>query len=179
MTDGMKQRIRLFFLTTAVFAVCFPANNGYAFDYQFGAEVFEGVFKEDNFTDESEAFFDYDATYNIFAVYPDAYINFNDNFNAYALAELEWFYSWDDQSADDKSDLDATLANIFLNYTGAGLAVDVGLVPFSLGKGVVFYSDEPGIAIRYDGWQRTYFKERYGFRPDSATRVVAGMSLVF
>ncbi len=138
--------------------IIFLTGHGYAFDYQFGAEVFEGVFKEDNFTDESEAFFDYDATYNIFAVYPNAYINFNDNFNAYALAELEWFYAWDDPSADDKSDLDATLADLFLNYTGTDLTVDVGLVPFALGKGVVFYSDEPGVAIRYDGWRRTYIK---------------------
>ena len=74
------------------------------------------------------------------------------------LGELEWHHSWDSDDGIDQNDLDADLADIFLSYSASGLSVDAGLQPFYIGKGVVFYSDEPGIALRYDGWKNTYIK---------------------
>ena len=154
----MKQIIWLFFLAAALFALCLPADKGHAVEYSLGVEVFEGVFRENNFTDASTATLDYDETYNILGVYPDIHLDLNDYFMAYALAEVEWFYSWDAESTADENDVNATMADIFVNFRRGGVTLDVGLQPFVMGKGRVFYSDEPGISIRYDRWQRVYLK---------------------
>ncbi|MBC2714375.1 MAG: hypothetical protein HF978_03615 [Desulfobacteraceae bacterium] len=148
----MKQKISLMIIPAALYIIFFTVC-GHAFEYQFGAEVFEGLFKEDNFLDEDSGTFDYDETYNILGLYPEGYVDFGGNISGYALGELEWFHSWD---AEDKNDLDGQLTDVFLSYYASGFSVDVGLQPFVVGKGVVTYSDEPGIAFRYDGWTDTY-----------------------
>ncbi len=159
----VTQIIRRFFLTAVFFAVCFAADDGYAVEYRWGAEIFEGLFREDNFTDTSTATVDYDETYNIVGVYPDLYLGFSDHFKAFALAEVEWFYSWDTDNTADESDVDATLADIFVNFSAAGASFDAGLQPFDIGGGMVFYGDEPGISIQYDESRRFYLKGN-GFR---------------
>ena len=154
----MKKIMLLFFLGTAVFIIWLPADSGHALEYTLGAEVFEGLFVEDNYLDASTATFDYDETYNILGVYPEVYLNFNSSFKVFALVELEWFHTWDAEIAEDENDIDATMANMFINYSKAGFTLDAGLQPFAVGRGVVFYSDEPGVSIRYDGWRRVYIK---------------------
>lgn len=136
-----------------VFTAC-----GHAVEYQFGVEVFEGLFKEDNYLDVAAGTFDYDETYNILGVYPEGTVDFGGNMSGYALGELEWFHSWDAPDQNDENDLDGELTDIFLSYSASGFSVDVGLQPFFVGKGIVLYSDEPGIALRYDGWKNIYIK---------------------
>jgi len=145
----------------AALCILFFTPYGYAFEYQFDVEIFEGLFKEDNYLDEAAGTFDYDETYNILGLYPECTIDFGGNISGYALGELEWFYSWDaadqyDQS--DENDQEAKLSDVFLSYSLSGFSVDVGLQPFLVGKGIVFYGDEPGIAFRYDAWKDTYIK---------------------
>ncbi len=150
----VKQKKTLIFIIAAL-CLLFFSGSGYTFDYRFGVEVFEGLFKEDNYLDEASGTFDYDEIYNILGIYPEGYVYFGGNIGGYAYGELEWFHSWD---AEDKDDLEAKLADVFLSYSASGLSVDVGLQPFAVGEGVVFYSDEPGIAFGYDGWKHTYIK---------------------
>jgi len=153
----MKQKKTFIFMVVA-FCLVFLTAQGHSFEYRLGAEIFEGLFKEDNYLDEASATFDYDETYNILGVYPECDVNFGSNFSGYALGELEWHHSWGSDDEVDKNDLDADLADIFLSYSASGFSVDMGLQPFFIGKGVVFYSDEPGISLRYDGWKNTYIK---------------------
>lgn len=150
----MKQKNKLILVTAGLLLIFF-AVRGYPFEYRVGAEVFEGLFWEDNYLDESGGTFDYDETYNILGLYPECYIDFGGSITGYALGELEWFHSWD---AEDENDLDSRLANVFLNYSGSGFSATAGRQLFEVGKGVVLYSDEPGIAISYDGWENFYFK---------------------
>ncbi len=148
----MKHKISLMMISAAL-SIIFFTGQSRAFEYRVGAEVFEGLFKEDNYLDENSATFDYDETYNILGIYPEGYVDFGGHITGYALGELEWFHSWD---AEDENDLNATLADIFLSYSASGFSVDVGLQPFAVGKGIVFYSDEPGISLKYDSWKNTY-----------------------
>jgi len=150
----MKQKILMMIIPAALYIMFFTPC-GHAVEYQFGVEVFEGLFKEDNYLDAAAGTFDYDETYNILGVYPEGYVDFGGNISGYALGELEWFHSWD---AEDADDLEGKLVDIFLGYSVSGFSVDVGLQPFSVGEGIVFYSDEPGITLRYDGWKNTYIK---------------------
>jgi hypothetical protein len=131
---------------------------GHCFEYRLGAEIFEGFFKENNYLDEASATFDYDETYNILGIYPECDVDFGSNISGYVLGELEWHHSWYSDDEVDKNDLDADLTDIFLSYSASKLSVDMGLQPFYIGNGVVFYNDEPGIAFRYDGWKNTYIK---------------------
>jgi hypothetical protein len=156
----MKQKKTLIFMTLA-FCLVFLTAPVHCFEYRLGAEIFEGLFKEDNYLDETSATFDYDETYNILGIYPECDVDFGGNISCYALGELKWYHSLDASDQDDendKNDLDADLADIFLSFSDSGFSVDVGIQPFYMGKGVVFYSDEPGIAFRYDAWRSTYFK---------------------
>ncbi|MEA2060512.1 MAG: hypothetical protein U9P10_08420 [Thermodesulfobacteriota bacterium] len=162
-TERMKRIIGLFFLVAPFFAAGFPLAKGYAVEYRLGSEIFLGLFREENFLDTSNAAFDYDETYTILGIYPDVSLNFNEHFTAYALAELEWFYSWDAEQTEDENEVYATLSDIFVNFSAAGLTLDIGLQPFTVGRGVIFYSDEPGISLGYDGWQGVNIRGE-GFR---------------
>lgn len=156
----MKQKKPFIFMTMAVCLFFFTAP-GHPFEYRLGVEIFEGLFKEDNYLDETSVTFDYDETYNILGVYPECDVDFGNNISGYALGELEWVHSWDasDQNdQDDENDLEVELADIFLSFSASDFSVDVGLQPFYMGKGIVYYSDEPGIAFRYDAWKSTYLK---------------------
>ncbi len=150
----MKPPKILISITAAVCLLFFDVP-GYSFEYRLGAEIFEGLFKEDNYLDEATATFDYDETYNIFGIYPEGVVEFGGNISGYAFGELEWFHSWD---AEDSDDLDGKLADLFLSYSASGFSADVGLQPFLVGRGMVFYSDEPGVALRYDISKNTYIK---------------------
>ena len=160
-----KSKIIILFLFVAA-GILLPAVWCRAFEYQFGAELFAGVFREANYTDVFnpvgvdlvgvDSAVNDDLTFAVFGVYPDVSVQLFDTVSAFALGETEWVYVKD--TLYEESDFHATMANLFISYGGKGLSVDAGLQSFAIGRGVVFYSDEPGISMRYDGARRVYVK---------------------
>jgi hypothetical protein len=140
--------------------VCFLffTGVGHCFEYRFGGEIFEGLFKEMNYidySDETTGTFDYDERYNILGIYPELYVETGLSVSGYFQGELEWIHSWD---AQDKDDVDGEVAIAYISYFAPEGSTDIGILPFRIGNGLILYSDEPGIAFEYDGLGDAYVK---------------------
>ena len=139
----------------AVFLIIF-STCPHAFEYHYGAEVFEGLFVENNYVDVTEGTPEYDDTYNILGIYPYLSAELGKNISVHTYGELEWFYSWDSDNYDDNNDIDGEVTGAYLDYSPSGYSFDIGLQPFLFGNGKVFYNDEPGLAVKLNCSPRFY-----------------------
>lgn len=135
------------FWVLGVSGIVFSPESGHALEYRLFAEVFEGLFMENNYLDPVTGTFDYDETYLITGLYPEAHVDFSNGISGHALGELEWIHSWD---AEDENDLTGEMANLFLSFSASNGFLHAGLQSFSGGRGMIYYTDEPGISL---GWE--------------------------
>jgi hypothetical protein len=144
----------------AILFLTFSFETAFSFEYRFGAEVFEGVFKEDHFLNTMTGNFDQDDRYNILAAYPEVHVDFENSFSCYVLGELEWIHSWEDAADDgiDADETDADIANAFVSFTAPACSVFVGKQSFQIADGLILSSDEPGVSFEYNGWRQYFVK---------------------
>ena len=139
----------------------FFTGAGHCFEYRFGGEIFEGLFKEMNYidySDETIGTFNYDERYNILGVYPEFYVKTESGVSGYFQGELEWTHSWDAWDKKDKDDIDGEVAIAYISYFAAGGSADIGILPFRICNGLILYSNEPGVTFEYNGSGDAYVK---------------------
>jgi hypothetical protein len=122
-------------------------------EHRFGADVFAGLFQEENLFSEISRAFDQNDRYAILGAYPELRLDFENNVRGAVLGELEWIHSWeaasDDRLAEDETT--AGIARAYLGYTSPSWSVDAGKMPFFVAGGRILSSEEPGASFAWGG----------------------------
>jgi len=140
--DMTKRGWLLLFLLLLIPVPVFPL------DYQAGIALDQQLTVENNYFDSISGNFDQDETYNIIGLSPNLALSTNNHLSLYLLADLSWTHTWGDELTDEDQ-LDAEFIHAYLTVRQSGLEADLGIQTFSLGKGYIMESEEPGINVKY------------------------------
>jgi len=128
-------------------------GKAFSLEYQFGAQLDERFYIENNYFDSFTGEFDRNDTYNIVTVSPDFYLSSGKKAGLYLLADFSWIHSWD---ADEPDEINVELANAYVGAVRNKTSVYLGLQTFQVGKGFIMESAEPGITLNTSGPGRFY-----------------------
>jgi len=139
-----------------ILLLCFfflQKGRAFSLEYQFGAQLYERFYIENNYFDSFTGKFDRDETTNIVTVYPDFYLSSGKKIGLYLLADASWIHSW---NTDESDEIIVELENAYASMTRNKTSVYLGLQTFQVGRGFIMESDEPGITLKTNWPGRFY-----------------------
>ncbi len=118
----------------------------FSLEYQAGVFLDEQLILENNYFNATSGRFNQSDPFNMIVISPNLYVSAGNQLRLYLLSDLYWTHYWDSLEEDE---LDAEFVNAYITFCHKKLTSDVGIQSFTLGKGHIMASNEPGITIQY------------------------------
>jgi len=174
--DRLWGAIQGFIILAVILSFTFRA---YSWEYRFSGEINDYVSIEKNYSNISYLYlpyidfynedtkilifhgtqvnkddFDYDDTYNVLSFSPEFHFSPRKGINGSIRTDLSWLHTWN-EDIDEKDEIE--LFSAYLNMTSKRLTLQLGLLPFYIGNGLILNDSEPGLTLDYRAKKNLYF----------------------
>lgn len=154
--------------------IAFTFTPVFAFDVNIGGDAADYFYVENNFYDPETGLYDKEDTYNLLSFQPSLLFSHGGTFSGYILGDISWTH-YPDREDDEINDYDTEVTQAFFTLTGKRSSVQIGLQPFSIGRGFILSNNEPGITLDHALSRRHYIKtEAAGIMKSS---IIAAMTI--